>query len=312
MIVCFGTTPAVARTMRFDAVKVGGVNRARTVHTYAAGKAVNAARAVHRLGEAVMALGVEGGMHGGDLLALLTRDLLPHEFLHVSAPTRLCVTVIDDQARGATELIEDAPPMEAAEGDALLGLLDGALEGAAVAVLSGSLARGLPADYYARCIRLARARGARVVLDTSGPALREALVEKPDLVKINSHELAGLSGAPDFQSDAEVRNAARSVAGETDGTVIITRGAASTLAVDAADVVWRVEPLQVERVVSPIGCGDSFSAGVAVAIARGMPMDEALALGTACALANLETPHAAHFTPEGVEQYRQRVQVVAG
>ena len=48
MIVCLGTTPALARTMEFDGLAVDAVNRATRVYEYAAGKAVNAARAALR------------------------------------------------------------------------------------------------------------------------------------------------------------------------------------------------------------------------------------------------------------------------
>ncbi len=44
------------------------------------------------------------------------------------------------------------------------------------------------------------------------------------------------------------------------------------------------------RVVSAVGAGDSFVAGFVLAMARGWPVQEALALGTAAASAAVMTP----------------------
>lgn len=309
MIVCFGSTPAIARTMRFDALDLGGVNRARLVHTYAAGKAVNVGRAVLTLGEAVTCVGVEGGATGSQLLSLLERDSIPSRFLKVTAATRICTTVIDDQSRHATELIEDAPPLSSEEGEALFALFESALHGTKLAVLSGSLAKGLKGDFYARCVRIARARGVDVLLDASGDALREAIPEKPAFIKINGMELAGLSGASSFASDRDRADAAGTVAKQTGGLVIVTAGNGSTIAVDSEGSLRSVSPMHVEPVVSAIGCGDSFAAGVAVARVRGEPVAAQLALGTACALANLQTPHAAHFDRHAALAWQSRVRV---
>ena len=158
-------------------------------------------------------------------------------------------------------------------------------------------------------VRIAHQRGALVVLDTSGPALSEAIGEKPDVIKINSHELAGLADQAGFASDRDLVTCARSIAIQIGGSVIVTRGAESTVAIDLDGTAWGVGPARVERAVSPIGCGDSFAAGVAVAMTRGMPFTDVLVLGTACALANLETAHAAHFERGAVDRWRTAIQV---
>ena len=44
-------------------------------------------------------------------------------------------------------------------------------------VASGSLPGGVPNDFYARVARIAKERGARMILDTSGPALSAAVAE---------------------------------------------------------------------------------------------------------------------------------------
>ena len=111
MILCFGTTPAISRTMRFASLQLGDVNRATDVYTYAGGKAVNTARAVCNLRETASCVGVQGGLLGSMLLTLLQRDEFPHRFLKTVAATGFVITVVDDARTTATELIEDAPPM---------------------------------------------------------------------------------------------------------------------------------------------------------------------------------------------------------
>ena len=50
MILCVGGTPAMQRTLHFDHLDIGEVNRAREVRVTASGKVTNAARAVTVLG----------------------------------------------------------------------------------------------------------------------------------------------------------------------------------------------------------------------------------------------------------------------
>src|SRR5687767_6913570 len=64
MILCLGTTPALARTMIFDDVVADDVNRATSVLESAAGKSINAAKVARLLGEEVVATGFLGGDTG--------------------------------------------------------------------------------------------------------------------------------------------------------------------------------------------------------------------------------------------------------
>ena len=60
--------------------------------------------------------------------------------------------------------------------------------------ISGSMPKGVPGDFYATLCRLAKAQGKKVIVDSSGSALREALPGGPDLVKPNDEELCQLTG----------------------------------------------------------------------------------------------------------------------
>ncbi len=107
MIFCLGTTPAMSRSMTFASLKLDDVNRAAAVGDYAAGKNVNAARVLATLGEPAMTIGFLGGPRAAEMRADMNAAGIVHDFLDVTSPTRLCVTVIDRAAGTATELIEE-------------------------------------------------------------------------------------------------------------------------------------------------------------------------------------------------------------
>jgi 6-phosphofructokinase 2 len=63
-------------------------------------------------------------------------------------------------------------------------------------VISGSLPPGLTPEVYSRMITIGNERGARVVLDTAGAALRQSIRARPTVIKPNRSELAELAGRP--------------------------------------------------------------------------------------------------------------------
>jgi 6-phosphofructokinase 2 len=125
-------------------------------------------------------------------------------------------------------------------------------------VASGSLPAGVPDDFVARAAQAAKAQGAKVVVDTSGPALAAALAEGVFLVKPNLRELQELTG-----SALDGREQRLSAAGD-----LIERGAAEVLALTLGQhgglLVTRRQafyaPALPVEPVSAVGTGDSFLA----------------------------------------------------
>ena len=81
-----------------------------------------------------------------------------------------------------------------------------------VVTISGSLPRGVEADYYAKITGIAENAGAKVLLDTSGASLEAALKSevKPELVKPNLTEINGLLGTSFTTDDVDELRSARS------------------------------------------------------------------------------------------------------
>lgn len=286
MIICLGATPTVQRSMIFPRVMANSVNRARRVVEGASGKSVNVARVLRVLGEPALATGFVGGTRGRFLIGELDRAGVVHEFVHVQAQTRLCITVMEEQTRNHTELVEEAGAVTATDCQSLLEKLRELLDESQLLALSGSLPPGAPPDFYRRCIDMASGAGVKSVLDAAGQPLAEALPARPMLIKPNRQELSATLGRK-LETDEELLEGMRQMIGRGIESIVVTMGSQGAVAM-RGEQAWRIAIPKVEAINS-IGSGDSFTAGLCAILARGGEFTEALRLGAACAVANALT-----------------------
>lgn len=309
MIICLGTTPTVQRTMTFARLNVNDVNRATVVRQFASGKSVNAARVLHTIGEDCVATGLLGGDSGKFMREDLDRSGIAHDFVDTSpTATRLCLTLLDETTGTATELIEEPSPPPVHVFDALLKTINKLIASgrAAVLVMSGTLAPGAGDDYYAKCVRLARQHDVRTIVDAKGTPLRLALPERPTVVKPNRAELA-MALEMKIDGDEILREAMRKVVSLGAQWVAVTHGVDETFLSDGSRF-WKIATPKV-KAVNPIGSGDSFAAGLAAGLRRGLEVPEACRLGVACASANAMTQNAGEVRPGDVEDLLSRIVV---
>jgi tagatose 6-phosphate kinase len=304
MIIILGTTPAVQRSMTFDRVTTDAVNRTADVRQYASGKAVNAARVLRTLGRETLAMGFAGGPGGRFLLDDMTVAGISHDCIEVPPPTRTCVTVIDRSAGTATELVEESAEVPARLFDELIARFTKSVASAAGCLLAGSLPPNAPVDFYARCV--AAAAGKFVVLDAAGPPLFAALSAGPTVVKPNRRELAVTVGTA-LNSTDDFQRAIKTLIDHGPKWVVVTDGPHPTTVSDGRSF-WTVSSPKIE-VVSPIGSGDSFAAGLAEGLGRGWDVPEATRLAVACGAANAMTADAGHLEAEDVDRLLKQIRV---
>lgn len=247
------------------------------------GGGVNVARAMHRLGGECHALIVEGGVTGGLLSRLLTAEGVPFTAIPIHGDTRINLHV-EETTTGAQYRFNMPGPM-LSESD-LRSVLD------AIAthtpdpdyfVISGSLSEGVPDDFSARTVAAANARGARVVLDTSGPALRLALEQGVFLVKPNQRELGELLSTT-IETVDDIAGAARELIRRGWCEAAVVSMAAQGAVLVTADDVYRAVPPPVTA-LSKVGAGDSTVGGMMVQLAAGASLREALRFGVAAGTA---------------------------
>jgi tagatose 6-phosphate kinase len=306
MILCLGTTPTVQRSMVFERVTSNAVNRAVEVLEGASGKSVNVARVLCTLGRAALATGFVGGDRGRFLLRELDRAGIPHDFVEVPTPTRLCITVMDRASGGHTELVEEAAAVDPPHWDELRARVQRLLGKARMLVMSGSLPRNGPVDFYLQCCRLAAAASVPVILDAAGPPLKAALAAGPLVVKPNRAELA-LTLGRSIDSREALLDAIRQLVQQGPRWAVVTMGAEGAVAGDGREA-WYVAAPKV-KAVNPIGSGDAFTAALAAALDDGQSMPEALLLAGACGAANALTPMSGVVHREDVQRLLGEVRV---
>ncbi|HYG35972.1 MAG TPA: hexose kinase [Clostridia bacterium] len=283
MILCIGTTPAAQRVMRFRKLNLDEVNRAMETLDGAAGKSINVAKVLQTLGANPIATGFLGGDRGEELRQLLTARGINLEFVTVSARTRQCITVVDESAGTITELVQESQPVSAADYMQLEEIVRRRLPGCQAVVMSGTIAPGVPSDFYFRTTELAQQSGVMPIVDAQGTALIEALRAKPALVKPNRKELAATVGQ-ELDSDSAVLSAMKQLQQHGAERVVVTAGQHPTLAFDGRQS-WRIQSPRI-KAVNPIGSGDSFTAALVWRLVQGDDLGEACRWGAAAGAAN--------------------------
>jgi tagatose 6-phosphate kinase len=305
MILCLGTTPTAQRTMVFETLKSNDVNRAKSVREFASGKAINVARVLQSLGEPALVTGFVGGDRGAFLRRDLDAGRIRHDFVTVAAATRLCTTVVDRATGTAIELVEESRSVEPTDWPRLNEKFEQISQGCGVWVFSGSLPPNAPQDFYARWVPLARQRNVKLILDARGEPLRLAMKHPGFIVKVNREELAATVGM-ELATEGALKEAMRATTPEG-GAIVVTAGKDGSWAYDGARFCH--VSLAAIQVVNPIGSGDSYAAGLAAGLRRGLPFMDACRLGSACGSANALTQDAGHVALTDVENLFQQTSV---
>ncbi len=308
-LLCLTMNPAVDLATETERVVPTHKLRCGSTLHDAGGGGVNVARVLTRLGGQCLCVCPTGGPSGQWLERRMRDEGLDSVFLPIADETRVSFTVHEHSTGAEFRFVMPGPRLTDAEWQGVLQYLDRLQPFPAIVVASGSLPPGVPADFYARLARLCRTQGARMVLDTSGPALAAALAEGVYLFKPNLKELTELAGRP-LETPEHWQAAARQVITEGKAEVVaLTLGHLGAL-LATREAMWSAPPLDVV-VSSAVGAGDSFVGALVWGLQQGQPLDQAFAWGIAGGTATLLSVGTALCKPEDVRRLQARVQVRA-
>ena len=238
-------------------------------HEGPGGKGANQAVAAARLGGRTALVARLGRDRRGDELAdgLKAEGVdLRHVGRDAEAPTGAAVILVD--RRGEKEILV-APGANGRMGAADVEAAAEMIQSARVVLCQLEI----PLDAVLAACRIARAAGAKTVLDPA-PArpLPDELLRLLDVIRPNASEAEGLTGVR-VRDRATARQAAEQLLGRGVGAVAVQAGDEGNLLVWAGGECWL--PKLPVKSVDATGAGDAFAAGMAVMLAEGRPLTEA-------------------------------------
>lgn len=251
------------------------------------GGGINVARVVSRLGGMTRAIYLAGGATGTALDGLVDSHEIARTRIPIKAHSRISVSIFEEESGKEYRFVPPGPMVAEEEWQACLSHLAGI--SCDYIVMSGSLPQGVPGDFYARAGAVLTARGALVVLDSSGEGLRQGLeAGGVHLVKPSLGELRALVGAPLEGIDAIGAAALDIVRQGKAAHVVVSMGHEGALLAFAERIV-HLPAVPVEA-RSAVGAGDSFVAAMTFAMAHGVDAVQAFRYGIAAGAAAVLTP----------------------
>jgi 6-phosphofructokinase 2 len=284
-ILCLALNPAIDISSDAEVVRHTHKTRTHNQQQFPGGGGVNVARVIAAFGGTCELAFLSGGATGKLLEAMLRPLSIIERPFPIHDPVRVAYAVHETSTNLEYRFVPEGPLVTEAE---LAPVIEAVCASDAdYIVASGSLPRGAPEDTYVRLAEAAEARGARFILDTSGPALTAALSSaRMFLVKPSLGEFEAFVGEK-LDHDRVGPIAQEYVRRGVAEYIAVTLGADGAILVSAERII-RLPAIQVP-VNSATGAGDSFVAGIVWSLAEGHDIEEAFQYGQASGAAAVMT-----------------------
>jgi 6-phosphofructokinase 2 len=283
-IVTLTMNPALDIAFETDRVVPNEKLRCGAPRYDAGGGGINVARAIKLLGGDALAVFPVGGPSGAEIVDLLDASAIRHLTVPVDGSVRDNVHVTELATGRQFRFVMAGPTLSAEEQKQCLDAIAALRPAPRYLVASGSLPPGVPKDFYAQVIALAARNGTKVVLDTSGEALRAA-GRGMFLLKPSLRELQDLAGRTLDQERDQVEALTALIRRGIAEIIVLSLGERGALLATAGET-WRLSSIPVVA-RGTVGAGDSMVAGIVHSLERGWSLLHAVQYGVAAATAAL-------------------------
>ncbi len=277
MIYTLTLNPAIDYILHLDKLQAGTVNRTSSESFYIGGKGINVSLVLKELDIQSTALGFVAGFTGKAILDGLTEKGIINDFITLPEGTsRINVKIKNDIE---TDINGKGPNIDEASQSLLFSKLD-ALKNEDILVLSGSVAKGLSDDFYAKIIECVSDKNVRVIVDATKNLLTNTLKFKPFLIKPNIDELSDLFNVT-ISDTEDVIKYAKKLQEMGAVNVLVSLGKDGAILLDGNGCIYKAD-VPSGKAVNSVGAGDSMVAGFIAGILKENNSKLALKLATAC------------------------------
>jgi len=305
MIFTLTMNPCLDRYIYVDELIVDDTIRAKKVVDYPAGKGIDVSRVIRELGGVSIAIALVGGANGRRLEEMLDKEGVIYSSIRVPQETRM--NIILETSKGQYRISMPGEKIGVKKLQVVLEVLNALVRQGDVVVVSGSLPKGVAAEFYTGIIFTLKQWGATVYFAADGDKLKPGLIGQPDYIKPNLHEFQRLIGK-NVSSREEIISEARKVIEIHElKAILLTLGGEGAYFISNEKVLY-TKTIKVP-VKSAVGAGDSFLAGFVLKKTEGASDEEALRWANASGTAAVMTPGTRLCRKSDVEKLLEKVEV---
>ncbi len=306
MILTVTLNAAIDKRYVVENYQVGEVNRVKECAYVAGGKGLNVSKTAAIAGAEVLATGFVGGHAGAYITEAVEKQGVATDFIQVKGESRSCINIYDTVNKTQTEFLEPGVVVSEEEQRAFYLKFDQLLAKCDVVAMSGSVPKGIGTDMYPKLVAMAKAAGKKIIVDTSGALLEEAVKAKPNMVKPNIDEIRLLTGKQILGRE-ELIEAGIELQQSGIERVVISLGADGSLMFVEEGVYQAVVP-KIDA-VNTVGCGDCMTAGFAISFEQGMTPQEALRFASATSAASAMREETGYFETEDMKALFDQIEI---
>lgn len=274
-IVTLTVNPAIDKSTHLKGLVPEQKIRCETPRYDAGGGGINVSKAISRLGGTSLALFTAGGFTGKLLEELINKEGISSKTIEVEAWTRENFIAVDDNTNSQYRFGFPGGKISSEEAQKILNSISNL--DTQFLVVSGSLNEGLSDDFYQQ---IAKSTKAKLIVDTSGEALKKVLKTGAFLIKPNVGELAKLVGKKQLELN-EINEAAKQIIADGGAEIVVVSLGPQGAALVTKDVYEYVPAPNVVK-KSTVGAGDSMVGGMVWALSQNKSLKEVIRWGVAC------------------------------
>ncbi len=277
-IVTLTLNPALDKSTLTDRLIPEQKLRCAPMQTDAGGGGINVSKGIKKLNGTSTAVFPIGGNNGQILKSLLEQAQISTAVTVLSGETRENFSVTEKTTNIQYRFTLAGLEINESQANECLKIVEQLQPDLLIA--SGSLPPGLPVTYYENVAAFAKKIGAKLILDTSGPALQAAADEGLFLLKPNLAELSALNGVEHLEMN-QIDDAALHIINQgMCEVVVVSLGPQGALLVTREG--FEHIPAPMVQKISTVGAGDSMVSGMAWALSQGQSYRQMAQLGVAC------------------------------
>jgi 6-phosphofructokinase 2 len=277
-IVTLTVNPSVDKSTHFSGLIAEQKIRCKDPQFDAGGGGINVSKAIARLRGSSLAVFTAGGPVGEMLKDLVKKEKVEFKAIEIKTATRENFIAVDDNTNSQYRFGFTGDVLEASQVEEILQTISNLKPKFLVA--SGSLNEGLADDFYQKVAEIAKKSGTKLIVDTSGEALKKIVETGVYLIKPNVGELAKLIGVERLEME-EVDDAAKKIIAKGGAEiVVVSLGPQGAVLVTRDSCEFIPAPNVAKK--STVGAGDSMVGGMVWALSQNKSLKEVIRWGVAC------------------------------